>query len=233
MIKKPNETEACKIINRAKAKMKWVYQPFNMSKEFMLTLEYGLTNLNNWVYFDEESFNLRYNGFKKRYPNRDYIPFARRYDNDDVACFEVGKGDTVIIVHDFASSGWEERQHYANFVDWFKFAMEEFFMSEKELGKCIVSKYIEDCTSKFKWCFREKSINGDDNGWRFMSEKDSFKNIQKAVVYDYDEFTYIDRLIISEPAIWQIIDLPIGTELELVFNRKEKYFVDKAKNKRL
>lgn len=38
------------------------------------------------------------------------IPFARRDDNDDIACFEVGKGKSVQIIHDFASEGFEQRK---------------------------------------------------------------------------------------------------------------------------
>ena len=51
---------------------------------------------------------------------RDLVPFARRGDCDDVACFEVGKGEQVFIVHDFASSGYEQREIYANVWEWLK-----------------------------------------------------------------------------------------------------------------
>lgn len=43
------------------------------------------------------------------HPNRCLIPFAKRDDNDDIACFELGKGESVIIIHDFASHGFEDR----------------------------------------------------------------------------------------------------------------------------
>ena len=47
---------------------------------------------------------------KKRYPNRKLIPFAKRVDNDDTACFEIGKGSKVQLIHDFASEGFEQRK---------------------------------------------------------------------------------------------------------------------------
>ena len=50
-----------------------------------------------------------------RYPKRILIPFARRGDNDDVACFELNKGDEVQIIHDFASGGYEQRNTYKSF----------------------------------------------------------------------------------------------------------------------
>ena len=60
-----------------------------------------------------------------RYPQRILIPFARRGDNDDVACFELNKGEEVQIIHDFASIGYEQRKTYKTFWDWFRDAIEE------------------------------------------------------------------------------------------------------------
>lgn len=63
----------------------------------------------------------RYDGLKQRYPNRTLVPFARRTDNDDVACFEFTESTKklgVSVVHDFASTGWESREHFAAFEDW-------------------------------------------------------------------------------------------------------------------
>lgn len=37
----------------------------------------------------------RMDGLKKRYPNRILVPFDRRIDNDDLACFEQVKGESV------------------------------------------------------------------------------------------------------------------------------------------
>jgi len=67
----------------------------------------------------------RIKGMQVRYPNRILIPFARRGDNDDVACFELNKGEEVQIIHDFASSGYEQRNTYKSFWDWFRYAIEE------------------------------------------------------------------------------------------------------------
>ncbi|EPY2281134.1 hypothetical protein ACXAT1_002048 [Clostridium sporogenes] len=48
-----------------------------------------------WYIMDEERVLNRLKGVTERYPNRKLIPFARRDDNDDIACFEVGKGEKV------------------------------------------------------------------------------------------------------------------------------------------
>ena len=34
----------------------------------------------------------------------------KRVDNDDTACFEIGKGSKVQLIHDFVSEGFEQRK---------------------------------------------------------------------------------------------------------------------------
>lgn len=79
-------------------------------------------------YHSEETLNFHYNGLKERYPERILVPFARRGDNDDVACFDGAdnSGDPrVIIIHDFASPGWENRGEFKDFLEWLEFAKEQ------------------------------------------------------------------------------------------------------------
>ena len=71
---------------------------------------------------------------EKRYPERNLIPFARRGDCDDIACFEVGKGEQVYVIHDFASSGYEQRKIYENVWKWLEDVVEtmiEFELMEE------------------------------------------------------------------------------------------------------
>ena len=65
------------------------------------------------------------------YPQRKLIPFARRDDGDDIACFEVGKENRVQIIHDFASAGYEQRKEYECFWDWFRDAVEEMINKDE------------------------------------------------------------------------------------------------------
>jgi hypothetical protein len=74
---------------------------------------------------DKDQVLKRFEGLQKRYPNRTLIPFAKRDDNDDIACFELNKADEVQIIHDFASAGYEQRKVYISFWEWFKEAIEE------------------------------------------------------------------------------------------------------------
>lgn len=87
-----------------------------------------LPDLEPWHFLYPREINSIYNGLKQRYPNRILVPFARRSDNDDMACFdasEVTENPKVFIIHDFASPGWEKRGELDNFLSWVEFAKEE------------------------------------------------------------------------------------------------------------
>jgi hypothetical protein len=73
----------------------------------------------------------RQEGMKKRFPARQLIPFARRYDNDDVACFDFTKEEIVYVIHDFATIGYEQRKTFESFWDWFKLAVDEMVEFQK------------------------------------------------------------------------------------------------------
>ncbi|MFF1019960.1 hypothetical protein ACFYLI_19220, partial [Proteus mirabilis] len=69
-------------------------------------------------YFGRRAAQGSFWWFKKRYPNRNIIPFAHREDNDDVACWDKNSRHQVIIIHDFASEGYEYVGKFDSFWDW-------------------------------------------------------------------------------------------------------------------
>lgn len=90
------------------------------------------------------------------------------------------------------------------------------------MGGSIVSKNILEKRGKIKWCFREESVNALDNGWRFLSEIDTDDYLQDTsnmVVCDWGTIFEI------EPAIAAIFNMPIGTDLTLMYESQRKYFV--------
>lgn len=98
-------------------------------------LELNLINFDVWYFMDKESAKIRLAGLQKRYPSRTLIPFARRGDCDDIACFEVGEGERAFVIHDFASKGYEQREIYENVWEWLKDVvntMIEFEIMEEE-----------------------------------------------------------------------------------------------------
>lgn len=98
---------------------------FKYPESYLKTIKLHLVNLEPWIIMDKGQVISGLEGLSKRYPERELIPFARRLDNDDVACFELSKGDEVQIIHDFASAGYEQREVFTNYWDWFKEAINQ------------------------------------------------------------------------------------------------------------
>lgn len=90
------------------------------------------------------------------------------------------------------------------------------------MGGSIVSRNVLENKGRLKWCFRETPVNAVDNGWRFLSEIDTDEFLQKPsnmVICDWGTIFDI------EPAIMPIFDMPIGTELTLMYDGQRKFFV--------
>ena len=79
---------------------------------------------------DDETVR-RFRGLQTRYPERTLYPFARRGDNDDIACFEDVDSTLVHIIHDFADIGWEQREVFPTIDAWLE--------------------YIEECNLQDRW----------------------------------------------------------------------------------
>lgn len=90
------------------------------------------------------------------------------------------------------------------------------------LGGSIVSKNILQGKGNLKWCIREKSVNELDNGWRFLSDIDTDEFLE-----DHLNMLVCDWVTILEiePAIFGIFDMPVGTEITLMHENGNKYFV--------
>ncbi len=109
-----------------------IYKDFKYPNSIKKIMELQLVDFEWWYLMDKNNVETRITELAKRYPNRKLIPFARRDDCDDIACFEIGKGDKVQIIHDYASSGYEQRKEYECFWDWFKSAIDELIEETEE-----------------------------------------------------------------------------------------------------
>jgi hypothetical protein len=89
----------------------------------------NLVNLHPWHCVSDQEFDYLFAGVNKRYQDRSMIPFARRADSDDVACFVIRDPEQaagqVIVVHDFASPGYEVVARMQTFWEWFRYAVNE------------------------------------------------------------------------------------------------------------
>ena len=105
--------------------------------------------------------------------------------------------------------------------DKFKKTEEKKTLKTHNLGGCVITKSLDDGTSKLKWIFREESVNPVDNGWRALGDTDTEEYInvpENNLVVDFD------RLVEIEPAVLAIYDMPVGTDME--FDSQRKVFID-------
>lgn len=105
---------------------------FSYPENFLRIVDQGLLDFDPWIILTGDRLNSRYEGIKSRYPDRQVIPFAMKDGTDDVACWEINSGDTISIIHDYASSGWESREQFDDFWEWLRNAVEETILYDGE-----------------------------------------------------------------------------------------------------
>ncbi len=99
---------------------------FSYPPEFEHLVELGLVQLEPWWILEGDELRQVQRGLRERYPQRELVAFAARQDTDDVACWERANSEfRVVIVHDFASSGWEGRKVFPSFYSWFVQAIQD------------------------------------------------------------------------------------------------------------
>ena len=99
----------------------WLEYPHS----FCRIVEQALIHITPWHILESQRALVQFHGLAERYPSRELFPFAYRQDNDDVACWSKGHGEKVFIIHDFASSGWEDEGAFDDVWTWFRSAIEE------------------------------------------------------------------------------------------------------------
>lgn len=98
---------------------------FNYPDAFIKVIKLEPVDIEPWYIMNRTEVIDRMQGMKERYPALNILPFARRFDNDDVACFLIDDKYKVQIVHDYASPGYEGREVYNSFREWFESAREQ------------------------------------------------------------------------------------------------------------
>jgi hypothetical protein len=97
---------------------------FNYPEDFSRIVDQGLLDFDPWIILQAKQLRSRYQGLQDRFPQRELVPFARREDNDDVACWDKDKPGSIMIIHDFSSSGHENKEELSCFWDWLRIALE-------------------------------------------------------------------------------------------------------------
>ena len=98
------------------------------------------------------------------------------------------------------------------------------------LGASIVSNNILENKANIKWILRENSVNELDNGWRFLSEIDTEEYLSHAENMSICDWNTIVEI---EPAVLSIFNMPIGTELTMIYEDERVYFLDTISGQKL
>lgn len=99
---------------------------FTYPGDFRWIVARGLVDLEPWSVLEGEPLFRKLLGLRKRYPASPLVPFAARTDNDDVACWDTDlPPGGVVVIHDWASLGWERRRQFDDFSSWFGQAVQD------------------------------------------------------------------------------------------------------------
>jgi hypothetical protein len=106
---------------------------FTYPAEYRWIVERGIagfepfTQLQPW-YFTQEDQSFWATEQWQSGGNRKLFVFARRQDNDDLACFSVtedGKIDGVLVIQGWVDNGFTVLKEFRGFWDWFKFVIDD------------------------------------------------------------------------------------------------------------
>lgn len=84
----------------------------------------NLINFDLWYLMKREQAEDMIHKFKSREKEYKYIPFARRGDNEDVACFDYMNREKVVIFKQCDYLGYHPYKTYNSVWDWFRDAIE-------------------------------------------------------------------------------------------------------------
>ena len=101
-----------------------------ISEDYLLLLDQKIVRFRPWYLLNADLIVKRNDGLKLRYPDRMLFAFAARMDCDDIACWERGRTGKVSVVHDFASPGFEAKENFDSFWDWFRTAVDQMITFE-------------------------------------------------------------------------------------------------------
>jgi hypothetical protein len=101
-------------------KPEWLEYP----QQLVELVKSGKVDITPWHISEVDAVRIGRSHFARRV-GRDLVMFAYRQDQEDVACFEKGKGQMVMLVHDNCDSPYEHVGSYPTFADWLKAAEEE------------------------------------------------------------------------------------------------------------
>jgi hypothetical protein len=114
---------------------------FRFPEYYLTLLDAGLPEIDPWWWLVEaqaQSLSLAEfwsKTLREQFPYRNLVPFAKNEGSDDVVCFDGSdtSGDPKIyLIHGFCSPGYELRDEFANFRQWFEFKLQEAIQHQRQ-----------------------------------------------------------------------------------------------------
>ena len=90
-------------------------------------ISFGSSPLYPWHFLDRmNSFTVDEKWPHKSGTSDRLVAFARRYDNDDIACFtRIGEVTKVTVIHGWTPSGYDVISTYDSFWDWVRSVIDD------------------------------------------------------------------------------------------------------------
>jgi len=106
---------------------------FNYPAEYNWLVERGIAGFAPFTQLQPWYFTPKDQSFwaTKHWPssgNRKLFVFARRQDNDDLACFALntdGRIEGILIIQGWVDNGFEILREFSSFWEWFKFVIDD------------------------------------------------------------------------------------------------------------
>lgn len=111
-------------MNREKQKAEDFESMFQYPDELERLIALKLINFDLWYLMTKDQSVIFFEQLKKQCSCTDLIPFARRGDNDDIACFEIRNKERVVVLKNCEYLGYRPRQIFVSVWDWFRDAIE-------------------------------------------------------------------------------------------------------------
>lgn len=97
---------------------------FKYPDELERLISLKLINFDLWYLMTREQSTVIQEQLKRQCSSTELIPFARRGDNEDIACFEVRNNKRVVVLKNCEYLGYRPRQEFGSIWDWFRDAIE-------------------------------------------------------------------------------------------------------------
>ncbi len=104
---------------------------FGHPPEFVRVVEAGLTRLEPWSVLQGEYLRNKHVGLQSAIDRDDSFPSRNGRTATTWLVGNLARRGNVVIVHDFASRGWEQRAELMDFHAWLREAVEDFITFEQ------------------------------------------------------------------------------------------------------